>query len=397
MLRNVLFILLTAVAVSASAFVPQLSDEARVSFLTCGQGGVVYEKFGHTGIRFADRKTNTDVVFHWGIFSYDMPNFALRFMLGKTNYEMGPFRTGVFLSEYERRGSSVMEQDIDLNPEQINRLWRDLWGDFTSDRREYRYNFVTNNCATKAYDEMAYAYGAGFVCDYTLPSPTTYRDIINRYVDGNSWYNLGINIIIGSEADTVIAPMAAITFPEYTMAALSACRYQDGDTERSVVSGERMIVAQRKDFSTGRVHYWMQVLLPLLMIGAEVLYYAWRRRYMPVLTQVVCAVYGVIGLLILFLWFVSIHPLVDDNYNILWFSPLLLLLAVVMCLRGNARLKYRVAAVATVSVASYAVAAAIGLQGTTLPLMLWWTLILCATVMATVTYRNESKRYDTEK
>jgi hypothetical protein len=61
------------VVVFNSVFAQQLSfsDSSVISLITCSPGEEVYAKFGHTGIRIVDPQTSLDVVFNYGIFSFN--------------------------------------------------------------------------------------------------------------------------------------------------------------------------------------------------------------------------------------------------------------------------------------------------------------------------------------
>lgn len=389
----VVLVLSLMAAISASAFVPvDLTDKARVSFITCGSGKEIFTKFGHSGIRINDPQRNIDIVFHWGIFIFDSPAFALRFMLGETDYQMGPFYSDIFFDEYEFRGSAVVEQDLNLTNEQVNRLWRRLCSDYASDRRFYRYNFIESNCATMAYDEITELYGDSILFDFDAMPATTYRDLINEAVNRNSWYNLGINIIIGSDADTVITAKSTVAFPSYTQMALNHCYFDSNGEREKVVAGERFVLRQTNLYTVSDVWYFVQIALPLLLTIILLAYCRVRHRFMPILTQLLCIVYGILGLLILFLWFVSFHPLVADNYNILWFTPLLIVLGIVICFRRNSKTRAVFSLLSLISIMLYPIAAVFGLQYTNLPLMMWWLLIFTAVTLVAVSCRTDIKR-----
>ena len=57
-----------------------ISDSSVVSLLTCSPGEEIYAKFGHTAIRIVDKKNSLDIVFNYGIFSFDTNNFYLKFI-----------------------------------------------------------------------------------------------------------------------------------------------------------------------------------------------------------------------------------------------------------------------------------------------------------------------------
>jgi hypothetical protein len=77
------------------------SDSARISLITCSPGPEVYAKFGHTAIRIVDQNPKIDVVFNYGLFSFETSNFYFKFIKGETDYQLGVFETAYFLPGYK--------------------------------------------------------------------------------------------------------------------------------------------------------------------------------------------------------------------------------------------------------------------------------------------------------
>ena len=73
-----LLVLLCLILASWSVRAQQ--DSVRVSLLTCAPGTEIYELFGHTAIRYENPAEGKDLVFNYGIFSFNTPNFVLRFV-----------------------------------------------------------------------------------------------------------------------------------------------------------------------------------------------------------------------------------------------------------------------------------------------------------------------------
>ena len=85
-------------------------DSVEISLLTCGPGHEVYSLYGHTALRYNDRRTGEDWVVNYGMFSFRQRFFILRFVFGITDYKMGiiPFRD--FMAEYEAEGKPIPVQ-----------------------------------------------------------------------------------------------------------------------------------------------------------------------------------------------------------------------------------------------------------------------------------------------
>jgi hypothetical protein len=66
-----------------------LSDNAQIYLLTCTPGEELWSKYGHTGIRVVDAKSDMDIVFNYGIFNFQTEHFHLKFLRGETYYQLG--------------------------------------------------------------------------------------------------------------------------------------------------------------------------------------------------------------------------------------------------------------------------------------------------------------------
>ena len=71
----------------------QLSDSSQISLLTVAPGSELYSAFGHSGIRIHDFKQDIDIVFNYGTFDFNQPNFYVNFVRGRLLYmlDVGSF------------------------------------------------------------------------------------------------------------------------------------------------------------------------------------------------------------------------------------------------------------------------------------------------------------------
>ena len=308
--------------------VRSISDSAKFYLVTCEPAKEIYERFGHSGIRVYDPITKIDEVFHWGLFSFDTPNFVGRFISGNTDYQMGVYSTKFFLPQYVERGSSVYAQELNLTSKQKHALWAKLWDNYRPENRKYRYNFIYDNCATRPYQMILDAYAGNVVSSVDL-GEITYRDIINKYVAPNTLYNLGINLIVGSEADRVISVEECVSFPLYTQFVLDHTKIIDTN-ENVVVETEILHQAEFKLQYINTTAYNAFDIIAVILTLICIIFYMRKKGYMPVLTQVILIISGLVGVIIAYLWFCSHHPLVDNNYNILWCNPLNLIFGILL-------------------------------------------------------------------
>ena len=87
-----LFILFySSVRAQVSATVDECQDSITVSLITYYPGSQVYELYGHTGIRVVLPDGN-GVLFNYGIFDFDAPNFVYRFVAASLPFSIAYLR-----------------------------------------------------------------------------------------------------------------------------------------------------------------------------------------------------------------------------------------------------------------------------------------------------------------
>ena len=101
---------------------PDTTDTWQVSLITCGPGVEVYNQFGHSAIRMKNDSLGIDLIYNYGIFSFNTPNFALRFTLGQTDYQLGIQPYQDFVDWYASCHRDVREQVLNLSVEEKNTL-----------------------------------------------------------------------------------------------------------------------------------------------------------------------------------------------------------------------------------------------------------------------------------
>ena len=209
------FFLLLLPAGQASA---NNNDSIRLSLLTCAPGEEIYSLFGHTAIRYENPSQGIDVVFNYGLFSFNTPNFIFRFSLGETDYQLGATDYERFAAEYAFFGRSVWQQTLNLTDEEKTELIRLLQENYRPENRVYRYNFFYDNCATRPRDKIEESI-AGKVIYPAEPQDGshTFRDIVHQYCKGHPWARFGIDLCIGSEADQPITQRQMMFAPFYLM------------------------------------------------------------------------------------------------------------------------------------------------------------------------------------
>ena len=305
-----------------------LSHEAQISLLTCSPSDSdVYTLFGHTAIRVKDDSLGIDMAFNYGLFDYDTSNFIYRFIKGETYYKVNAVSTKYFLFDYQYHGRGVSEQILNLTQKEKQDVWVALMLNIQPQNQTYLYNFLYNNCATKARDIILNTIDREVIYG-DLDKVQTYRDLLHGCTDVSPWSRFGIDLIIGSDADKPITDMQKDFLPAYLEASFRNAGVGNGIP--FVVQEYILLDAQLDLKPKGKIDdpFIMGCFLLLLTFLITLLNY--KRKWLTggrLFDTFLFMITGIGGCIIFFLMFFSIHPSVNPNWNFVWLNPLQFIVA----------------------------------------------------------------------
>lgn len=310
------------------------ADSLAVSLLTCSPGTESYALYGHTALRVRNLQTHEDFTFNYGIFSFDTPGFVWRFVLGQTDYTIGVMATDPFIGSYLAQGRSVTDQCLDLRPDEVERLLLALARDANTPGWTYRYNFLGDNCTSRAVRMVVEATGGRLVLPEEKGPATTFRDIIHACsLEQSPWNAFGQDLMLGADVDTALTTEAELAFPLRAEALLEQARIRRPDgSEAKLVSATHTLLGNKETDSMPTLRA-DQVITPTLVAFVVLLIalavsrrkMAGRKRAAVFFDYAAMAVQGAAGCIIFVLFFFSEHPAVGSNWLIGFLNPLPLL------------------------------------------------------------------------
>lgn len=299
------------------------------SLITCFPGPEIYELCGHSALRI--RGAGIDSVWNYGVFDFNEPNFVYRFVKGETDYMVLGYPFSYFLPEYIDRGSRVVEQDLNLTPEETARLRKLLQTASLPQNRKYRYNYIYDNCATRLARQVEKAANDSVIYPDSVRFGT-FRNEMRHFHNNYPWYQFGIDLALGQGLDYRIGSIEEMFAPVVMMRNFRSARLEDG---RPLVRAERdLYPGAGKEAINPPTPFWLTPMtagLLILIISAIICIWNYKRlrisRWWWALYYGAC---GLTGCVSAFLLFVSEHAATSPNMLILWLNPLQLL--VPLCL-----------------------------------------------------------------
>lgn len=317
-------------------------SELTIYVMTMGQGDQVWERYGHNAIGIRDASTGSDIVYNWGIFSFEEPGFLGRFLRGEMMYWMAGQDAAGTLANYQYFNRTVEIQELDLSPPQRIMLRDFIEWNARDENKFYRYDYFLDNCSTRVRDALDRVLGGAIrQATDTLATGHTYRWHSLRLMAEDPLLSAGIDIGLGRPTDRPISAWEEMFIPMKVRDRLREIRVPD-DSGRLVplVTSERVLFqatrTPERDAPPRRLP-WL-ALAGVALGGAVV----WLRRRVPgggrparAAAVVVALVLGAMGAALVFLRLATQHTAAWHNTNLFVYNPLWLPLVVLPFLRGD--------------------------------------------------------------
>ena len=287
-----------------------LSDSATISLITCGPGEELYSVFGHTAIRVSDPLHGVDVVYNYGTFDFETPNFYLKFVKGNLQYFVSASSYQDFVYTYQYYNRDVFEQQLNLSAQQKQAIANDLNTTLTSDKRFYTYKYFDRNCTTMVADVLN-AHIPGKISMKNNDEGKTYRKIVIEYLHNSFYENLGISLIFGHRTDR---PMERLFLPQQLLEGVTNTKTASGPLSQPAVTAYKSTAQEQTSLWNNYYTYALACLL--LMIAS-------RNK---IVHRSLFAILGLLGVFFTFVGLYSYHAEISQNYNALLINPLFLIL-----------------------------------------------------------------------
>lgn len=289
------------------------ASDIRISLLTAAPGDELYLRFGHSAIRVRIDTLGYDAVYNYGTFDFNQPNFYGNFARGRMLYYLTRKSFDGFIAEYMYENRAMREQVFDLDSIQTMFVFQFLENNHLPENRYYRYHFFLDNCATRIRDLMLQTFEG-----ITLPDPLetpTYRDLLHFYLKEHPWGKFWIDIALGLPTDQKTDMYAQMFLPDYVF-----------DASAKILHNGRPIVKQTTnifipDRSAFQPNSPVTPTLVCCFILALTVLFLYVQKGSKVFDFILFLTVGIVGLLVIFLWFFTDHTNTVNNLNIIWALP----------------------------------------------------------------------------
>lgn len=289
------------------------TNQIEISLLTCSAGAESFSTWGHSALRIVDNENSIDVVYNFGLFDFNTPNFYAKFIKGNLKYKLGVHSTYRFIQSYVSENRQVIEQKLYLTDENEIKIIQRLEHLYKPENRYYYYDFLKKNCTSELRDLIFENIESDFQDTLTSKS---YRNQLNEFMTDKPWIRLGINLVFGTSVDRNVKKYESMFLPDYL----------SWELDNVQVDGTELIFSTQiyNELENTKSRYPI-LLNPIFLFSVLlilVFIYKSSKIQLPIFI-----ITGLLGLLILSVWIITEHNELKNNFNLLWCNPLYLVFA----------------------------------------------------------------------
>jgi hypothetical protein len=322
-MRKILVLASTVLSFLATSQPARLTESAEISVMTLGPYQLeLYSAFGHTAIRVYDPTIDLDLVYNYGVFDFNQKNFYLNFAKGKMIYKLGLTYYEPFRDFYISQNRDIREQVLNLSDEQTQAVYTFLKNNYKPANRDYLYNYVYENCASKIPDVLDAVLGEKLTYDSSyMADGKTIRGLMHDYLGAQPWGEWAIDIGLGAQIDKVADRKESMFLPDYVFNALALTTIQNDSTTLPLIRNTKLVYTSKDEESENGWLTPMNFFVLLFFIGGFITHRNMksgkRTRW---LDGLLFGFAGFVGLWLVFLWAATAH-LSTWNYDLLWAIP----------------------------------------------------------------------------
>jgi len=301
-----------------------LSKNAEISLLTCSPGDELYSQFGHSALRIKDVEKKLDLVFGYGAFNFNTPNFYPKFARGKLDYMLSYSKFDRFKNEYIHEKRGIIEQKLNLDSIEKQKLFNALIVNFKPENRYYRYDFLFDNCSTRIRDIVKANTSGTILFDTIVDQPKSYWNLLDPFMEKSRWIFLGIHLALGIPCDVEATPYQYMFLPDNLMLGFESAKIKSNETTKPLVKSTEVILKTALDLKITSWYKRPVFIFGIIAISGLILSFVYlkKKKNFFVFDFFIFGICGLLGWLIIFLWFFTDHQATGPNWNIIWAFPL---------------------------------------------------------------------------
>ena len=298
----------------------------RAGVITMEPGEEFWARFGHDAIVIENLQTGESMSFNFGFFDMGEPGFFGNFINGHMQYQLVALPTEDDLQHYREMGRGVGVQWLNLDQKQIRDLYTALAVNARPENSRYTYDYYKANCATRVRDSLDAVLNGQIKTQLSSPSlGNSYRSESVRLAWPAKWMAMGFHLGLGPAADAPLSRWDEAFIPMRLRDSLREIKLADG---KPLVNNEEELLPHRLSMPPNDMPAWKKTAFMIgIFLAIGIIFLAKRTpRLLAFAAGIFWLIAGLLGCLMLFVWFGSAHWAGYRNANLFLLSPLALAL-----------------------------------------------------------------------
>ncbi len=312
-------------------------EDLKIKLVTFSPGDEIVAWFGHTALVVEDTRLNHSRLYNYGMFSFG-DGMLLKFAMGRLWFWVGEAPEYRTYELYKRMNRDVRILELNLEPDERQKMATFLGTDVLPENREYLYHHYNDNCSTRIRDAIDDAVDGQFKEATSHTSDQTFRDHTRRHSMHNPPMEMLLMFWMNDDIDQPIQRWDDMFLPEELEDAVKDLEYTNSAGETvSLVKEERTYYeSDREPVPDQPSTRWPWALLVGLGLGAAGVALGWRyfdnktrgrRIGFGLYNALIGLMVGIPGLALFIMSTITDHEVTYWNENLLLGNPLTLLVA----------------------------------------------------------------------
>jgi len=303
------------------------APETEVFLITCGPGTETYSIYGHSALRVVIPEKNIDIIYNWGIFDFDAPNFAWNFAKGKLEYSLAGERIDRFLAYYNYTKRYVIQQKVYLDKDETDKLLILINDNLKPENVSYKYDFFYDDCSTRIRDLFEKALGEKLLYPpVEKDEMPTFRDLTDKYQSQYPWLKFGIDLIMGSPGEKKADFRDRMFLPLDLKDGLSQALIRRDGMMVPLLSDPLVLLDFPSLVVKPRLLLSPVVVMTILLL--VVLIFTFTAKNKTIIRRVdilLFFIFSILSVLMIFFNYFTDHPQMRQNLNLVWLNPFIII------------------------------------------------------------------------
>jgi hypothetical protein len=323
----------------------QENPVAEVYLLTCGPGTETYSVYGHSALRIVIPGKESNLVYNWGVFDFNTPNFAWKFAKGRLSYSLGISTYDNFLRDYYLEKRWVVAQKFNMEAHEIEKLFQLIAENLKPENITYHYDFFFDDCSTRIRDLIEKSIGENLVWppEEENKNMLTFRQLTGKYEKVFPWTEMGIDLLMGSPGDKKASFRERMFLPVEMKDGLSELQIRRQGKTIPLLTNPELVLDFDQPVLKSNLFKSPFIVFSVLLIIMIILTGLFREKKASRIIDIfVFSIFSILALLMIFFNFFTDHQQMKWNLNIIWLNPFIIICLISLIFKKDWEVWFRI-------------------------------------------------------